>query len=76
MASGDCNRLKTQVFVSVIVKCNYESCVNVINKSKMQSKAPSTVTPKSWQYVPPDLKLKNSAFPSQIPFMYFIWLSE
>jgi hypothetical protein len=32
------------------VKCNYESCVNMVNKFKIQYKTPSIVTPKFWQY--------------------------
>jgi hypothetical protein len=38
MASGDCNRLKTLVrLCQWSAKCNYESCVNVGNKSDIQS---------------------------------------
>jgi hypothetical protein len=33
----------TLVYVSVILKCNYESCVNVVNKSKIQSEIPSII---------------------------------
>jgi hypothetical protein len=39
--SGGCNRMRTQARVSVICKCNYESYINVVNKSKTQSKSPS-----------------------------------
>jgi hypothetical protein len=44
-ASGDCNRMRTLVFVCQwSVKCNYESCVNVVSKSQIQSKTSSIVT--------------------------------
>jgi hypothetical protein len=51
MANGDCNRLRVLVCLfPESVKCNYESCFNVVNKSKIKSEPPSVVTTPTWQY--------------------------
>jgi hypothetical protein len=47
-SSGDCNRLRILVCVKIsdgaIIKCNYEVCVKMVNKSNIQSKPQSRVT--------------------------------
>jgi hypothetical protein len=44
--------LRTLVCVTDMQICNYESCVNIVNESKILSKTPSIITPKLWQYHP------------------------
>jgi hypothetical protein len=35
----------TGISDGIIIKCNYELCAEVVNKSNIQSKTPSRVTP-------------------------------
>jgi hypothetical protein len=58
MAGGNCNRLRTLVTGKSVeisdcarIKYNYELCLEVVNKTNIQSKTPSGVTHTSDNFV-------------------------